>query len=44
MLVIDYNVRYTFVQDLEYLNLEGTPVASSLMFLLDIGVDRFSPL
>lgn len=41
---IDFNVRYTFVQDSEYLNLGGTSVATSQMLLLGVGVNWFFPL
>lgn len=41
---IDFNVRYTFIQDSEYLNLGGISVATSQMLLLGVGVNWFFPL
>jgi len=41
---IDFNVRYTFVQDSEYLDLGGTSVATSQMLLLGVGLNWFFPL
>ena len=41
---LDVNLRYTFIQDSEYLNFGSTSVSTSQMLLFGIGLNWFFPL